>query len=101
VTEYLLEKLSEINRRMAIHQADAKGRLASECENLLLLGSNGVPERYSKDFNELLSRIKLTIESLPVPGMTPIKIVGTTNRTAIKYIELLINVEESLKDEAT
>ena len=50
---YFIEKISDINYRMAIHEGNAKRRLASEAIKILLLPANEVPDRHKNDFNKL------------------------------------------------
>ena len=93
---YLLAKLSEINFRMAIHEGNANQRLASEAPKILHLPVSKVPEPYKKGFDKLIDLVKNTIHSLSSPELIPIKIRGIQNRTAVKYIKLLIDIEKRL-----
>lgn len=95
---YFLEKLSDINYRIATHEGDAKKRLASEAIKILILPSNEAPNQYKEEFSKLRKIIEETIKNMPSPGMTPTGLTGISNRTAIKYIKLLIDVEVSLHD---
>lgn len=96
---YFLEKLFSINYRMATHEGDANRRLASQAVKILLLPSSKVPHSYKKEFSKLRKLVKDTIRDLSSPGLTPTRIRGIRNRTAAKYIKLLIDIEESLRDE--
>ena len=89
---YLVEKLSDINRRMALHEGDANRRLASEAIKILLLPSSKVPDLYKKEFIKLRNLASETIKNLPAPGLTPTKLGNIQNRTASKYIKLLIDI---------
>ena len=89
---YLMEKLFDINYRMAIHEGNANQRLASEAGKILLLPSSEVPERYKNEFNKLRQLIEETIRNLLAPGLTPTKLGNIRNSTASKYIKLLIDI---------
>ena len=96
---YFLSKLFDINYRMAIHEGNANRRLASEAIKILLLPPNEVPNLYKKEFNKLRDLIEDTIKHLPDSGLTPIRLGGITNKTASRYIELLIDIESSMQHE--
>lgn len=83
---------------MATHEGDANRRLASEAVKIILLPSDEVPCSYRKEFLKLRKLAEDTVRDLSSPGLTPIRIKGIRNRTAVKYIKLLINIEESLRD---
>lgn len=84
---------------MATHEGDANRRLASQAAKILLLPSNEVPCSYRKEFLKLRKLAEDTIRDLSSPGLTPTRIRGIRTRTAVKYIKLLIDIEESLRDE--
>lgn len=92
--DYFVSKLSEINYRMSIHPGTANQRLASEAIKILLLPSNQVPEELKEEFDKLILLLRNTIKSLPAPGLTPQKIINTNNAEAVKYIKLLITIED-------
>ena len=97
--DYFLEKLSIINYRMAIHEGDANRRLASQSVEILYkLFPTEVPTKYRKQFSELINRIEKTLGNIRQPGLYPARIDGIRNRTASKYIKLLIEIEDSLKE---
>ena len=96
---YLLEKLSDINLRMATHEGDANQRLASEAQKIILLPQNKIPTQYKNEFENLLGLAKTTVKKLPSPLMLPSKIRGIQNKTAVKYIKLLIDIEKELEFE--
>ncbi len=96
--DYFIGKLSAINFRMATHEGDANRRLASEAYKILLLPKTEVPEKYQKQFSELIQLIHLTIGRLPEKGLTPIKLGRIHNRTAVKYIKLLYVMMEDMTD---
>jgi hypothetical protein len=86
---------------MAIHEGDANRRLASQAYEILVQLSpnmNDIPMKYRNDFNNLVSCIEKTIKNLPSPGLTPVKMHGIYNATAVRYIKLLIQIEDSLHD---
>lgn len=94
---YLLEKLSDINYRMSVHQGDANQRLASEAKKLLLIPIKEIPDKYLDDFKDLLEKVNNTIRGQNNSGLTLVRISGIKNVTASKYIKLLIDIEEYLK----
>jgi hypothetical protein len=94
---YFTGKLFEINYRMAIHEGDANHRLASESIKILLLPPNEVPDTFKKDFIKLRQLIEETIKNTSAPGLIPIRIKKIQNRTASKYIKLLIDIEYQLR----
>jgi hypothetical protein len=94
---YFLEKLSNINYRIAIHEGDANRRLASEVIKIILLPFSEVPFSYKKDFLKLRKLASDTIQNLSSPGLTPIRIKGINNKTASKYIKLLVDIEDSFQ----
>lgn len=97
--QYFLEKLFDINYQMAIHEGNASRRLASKAVKILLLSPDEVPSLYRKEFLKLHDIIKHTLKNLSAPGLTPIRLQGVGNITAVKYIKLLIDIEYSLRDE--
>ncbi len=94
---YFFSKLSGINYRIATHEGNANRRLASAAPEILFqLHEPYVPEKYKKDFKKLVSIIEKTAKSLPEGVMTPIRIEGIRNRTAAKYIQLLLDIQNHL-----
>ena len=94
---YFHSKLFEINYRMAIHEGNANQRLASETEKILVhLKPNIkiVPDQYKDKFTKLIALAENTLKDSK--GRIPIRIKGIQNRTAAKYIKLLIDIEESI-----
>jgi hypothetical protein len=92
---YLLEKLSDINFRIATHEGDAMKRLSSESHRIQLLPEHYIPIKYKKEFNELLNKIENTVIS--AEGRVPIRIKGiNSHKKAVQYIQLLINIEDQL-----
>ena len=96
---YFIAKLSEINRRMAIHEGDANRRLANEAVKILLLPASEVPSKYKKEFLELRQLIETTIKNLVAPGLSPSKLGRIQNRTAAKYIQMLLSMEDHMNDD--
>jgi len=95
---YFLEKLFDINYRMAIHECNAIRRLASESIKIIILPSNEVPILYKKEFLKLRKLLEDNIKDLNSPGVIPTKIKGIKNKTAAKYIKLLLDIYYSLSD---
>lgn len=97
---YLLSKLSSINHQMAIHEGDAKERLAAYSSGILLLPKGEVPSKFQKDFDKLSKLLKETYASysnLP-PGYI-ISFGRMRRSTASRYIELLWDIEWELRQE--
>jgi hypothetical protein len=95
---YFHSKLFEIIYRMAIHEGNANQRLASEAPKILFqLAPNKriVPDQYKDNFTKLITLVENTLKDSE--GRIPIKIKGIQNRTAAKYIKLLIDIEESIR----
>ncbi len=97
---YFLGKLSVINYNMAIHEGNANRRLASQTAKLLILSRSEVPVIYLDQFDELMTLIDKTVSRVPA-GLTPIKLGTIQNRTAVKYIKLLMEIEDFLKERET
>jgi hypothetical protein len=96
---YFYSKLSDINYRIATHEGNANQRFASEATKILVqLAPNYslVSEKYRDEFNKLIIAIKNTLSNSE--GRIPSRIKSIQNRTAVKYIKLLIDIEESLRD---
>jgi len=89
---YSLEKVSDINYRIATHEEDANRRLASEAVKILLLPENVLPIEYRKEFSKLKLLIQSTIQSSP-PGLIPVRLGKIRKSTAVKYIKLLIDIQ--------
>lgn len=53
-----------------------------------------------EQFMELRDLVERTLEKLPQPGMMPVRITGIRNKTAAKYIRLLIQIEQHLTDQS-
>lgn len=96
---YFLGKLSIINYNMAVHEGDANRRLASQAAKILLLPASEVPDKFKKSYDELISLIETTMRKLPAPGLTPVRLDRIQNRTAAKYLKLLFELEDEMKDE--
>jgi hypothetical protein len=96
---YFYGKLFDINYRIATHEGNANQRLASEAPKILFqLAPNYrlVPGQYKDRFTKLIALIKDTLTGSE--GRIPSRIKGIQNRTAAKYIKLLIDIGESLRD---
>lgn len=92
-----LGKLGIINYDMATHEGDANTRLASQTSEILRLVKSNVPEKYKTQFNKLIELLEKTVEKLP-GLMIPIRVNGIYNKTAVKYIKLLWEIEDELKE---
>lgn len=95
---YFYSKLFEINYRIATHEGNANQRLASEAIKILVhLAPNHkfIPEQYKDKFDKLLTLVQSTVAN--TEGRIPSRIKGIQNRTAVKYIKLLIDIEESIR----
>ena len=96
--QYFLEKLFDVNYKMSIHEGNASSRLASQAIKIYLLSPSEVPPLYKKEFLKLKDIIENPIRSLSVLGLTPTRLQGIGNKTAVKYIKLLLDIEYSLRD---
>lgn len=94
--EYFLSKLSDINYKMATHEGNANRRLASQSKNILLLPSNEVSLKHHEKFHELKKLIEETIKNQLEPSLTPTRLLRIQNRTALKYIGLLLDIEDEV-----
>ncbi len=95
---YFLGKLFDINYRIAIHEGNANRRLASQAAEILFqLAPHHklVPDQYKAGFSKLIILINNLIESR---GRVHVRRKSIQNRTAAKYIKLLIDIRESLED---
>lgn len=96
---YFFGKLSIINYNMAIHEGDANRRLASQAVKILMLPASEVPDKFKNQYDDLICLIEATIKKLPAPGLTPVRLDKIQNRTAAKYLKLLFEIEDEIKDE--
>ncbi|MFA6131512.1 MAG: hypothetical protein WC702_00375 [Patescibacteria group bacterium] len=55
-----------------------------------------VPDECKKDFTKLKTLIETTLDNLPKHNglMTPVRLANIHNSTAVKYIKLLIEIED-------
>jgi tRNA U34 5-carboxymethylaminomethyl modifying enzyme MnmG/GidA len=95
--KYFMEKLSGINYRISIHEENANRRLASEAINIALLPKNDVPKKFKAKFAELIELIENTYKKM-IPGLNPTKLGNIQNRTAARYIKLLIDMQSYIDD---
>jgi len=89
---YYLGKLAAANYQIAIHPGAANERLTSQVDRILILSSEIIPEEYRRDFSVLIKRINESYGSRP-----PHKIYGMRNKTAARYIKLLLDIQEGLE----
>ena len=94
---FFLERLAIINYNIAIHEGNANERLASQSIKILLLPLEEVPNHYKNQFKELLKMIKDESKELP-KGISFNKFLGKHNKTAVKYIKLLIEIYDIVKE---
>ena len=86
-------KLPYINYRIATHEGNAIRRLASQANELLPMPVALVPDENKKQFKQLKKLIEDEISNLPKGVMVPVSLGGMWNKTAVKYIILLIEIE--------
>lgn len=96
---YFLEKISDINLRIAAHEEDANRRLASEAANIFRLPDGVLPPEHEKRLLELKKLIRSTLQSLSAPGLTPTRLGSIRKSTAAEYIIMLIDFEDYVKSE--
>ena len=86
---------------MCIHEGNANRRLASEAINISFISTGVIPDIYKSEFTKLQNIINITLERLGKirAPLTPIKIQNIQNKTAAKYIKLLIDIEWKLREE--
>jgi len=94
--DYFRAKLFDINYCMAINEGDANSRLASQSSKIILLPRAEVPIHFKQSFDELIRLLEDTMNNLSSPGLTPVKIIGIYNKTAVKYIKLLYDIQDYL-----
>jgi hypothetical protein len=94
---FFLERISIINYNMAIHEGNAKQRLASQCRNILLLPIEEVPERSLIEYKKLIGMIRTELSFYP-KGLEITNFIGKRNSTAIKYIKILIEIEYVIRE---
>lgn len=85
--------VAKINYKIAAHEGDANSRLASQSSNILFLPQSVVPILYQQKFKQLINLIEETLDSLPFL-MIPVRIKGIYKKTAVKFIILLIELED-------
>ena len=95
--QYFLSKLSHLNYSVATHPGDAKSRLGSQATYLFLISIDVIPEHFKKDFNVLIKLIKDENQINSV-GMG-IRFLGKKNTSIVKFIKLLIDIENEIRDE--
>lgn len=96
---YFIGKLSTINYEMAIHEGDANRRLASQAIKISLLPNDEVPHKFKIAFNALNQLIETTLMSMPASGLIPVRLEKIKNKTASKYLKLLIDINAELCDQ--
>lgn len=97
---YFIGKLFTINYQIAIHEGNANRRLASQMPQILFQlvpNKNIVPEKYQNQFNKFIELVDSTVEDSD--GRVPVRIKSVQNKTAVKYIKLLIDIQEHFRDD--
>jgi hypothetical protein len=94
---YFHGKIAIINYKIATHEGNANQRLASQANKILLLPKSEVPKKFASKYCELLDLIEQTVSNMP-GLMIPIRLGRIQNRTAVKYIKLLMEIEELLDE---
>lgn len=82
-----------INYRIATHEGTANRRLASQVQAILPIPVDVVPKDCRKQFAKLKQLIDDEMGKLP-DGIWPVRLGNIRNSTAIKYIKLLIEIED-------
>lgn len=98
--DYYLCKLAQINYKIAVHPERANIRLTSQADKILVISSEIVPEKFKTQFTELTDRIDASYKEAEHlgKGLTPYRLNGIYNKTATKYIKLLLDIEEELRE---
>lgn len=92
----ILGKISIINYGIATHEGNAVTRLASQSDQIVVIPEIEVPAEYRERFKNLKGLIEDSMSrfpNLPVRGKLRIQ-----NRTAVKYIILLMSIEDYLEN---
>ncbi|MEW7281316.1 hypothetical protein ABW636_22225 [Aquimarina sp. 2201CG1-2-11] len=95
--EFLLNKISRINYKIAVHEGCANERLASQTGLIFTIPTAIIPDPYKIKFNELVRLLENTVKDFP-GLMIPVRVKGIYNKTAVKYIILLMEIEEHLNE---
>ena len=84
---------------MAMHEEDALERLRSEVVKILLLPSSQVPQAYKSQFEKLREYSESCVKSknLNIETYSPPHVIR--RKTAAKFIKLLIDIEDRVRDE--
>lgn len=98
IKQYFLGILSDINYRISIHEGNAKSRLGRYAVEVSARFSKEViSEYYLKDYEKLLKIISDERKLYPYINNTHISFLGKRNTTIVKYIKLLIDIENDLR----
>ena len=100
IKTYFISKLFAINYRIATHEGNANRRLASQAPQILFQLTTfrrAVPDRYKKQFAKFIVLIDNTVAD--TDGFIPIRIKSIQNKTAAKYIKLLIDMQEHFRND--
>lgn len=88
---YLKEKLNDIVYTLTVHEGNATMRLAYVYKKLLVLPKTNIPQAYKGQYNEMMGKLAIGCRT-SAPGLTPSKVRNIQNRTASKYIALLVKI---------
>ncbi len=95
--DYFISILILVNHNLAVHEGDANRRLASEATNILRIDQKIVPSQYLIDFIKLRELIKEKLAGITFSDREPYKIDGIRKTTAVKYIKLLWQIQDTMK----
>ncbi len=95
--DYFISILVLANHNMAVHEGDANRRLASESINIIRIDQKIIPTEHKKDFEKLREIIKRTLAGITFSDREPYKLDGIRNSTAVKYIKLLWQIQDTVQ----
>jgi|SRR3989344_4423701 len=95
--DYFFSVLTLVNRNIAVHEGDANRRLASESTNIIRIDQNLIPSEFKKDFDKLRETIKKILAGITFSDREPYRLDGIRNTTAVKYIKLLWQIEDTIQ----
>jgi|SaaInlStandDraft_4_1057021.scaffolds.fasta_scaffold220103_1 hypothetical protein len=97
----VLGKISLINYRIATHKGDAIRRLGNQVHILTIIPADLIPKEYRKENQALKKLVDIEMGGLGNNFISTSKVGNIHNSTAIKYIKLLISIEDKLSNEKT
>jgi hypothetical protein len=94
--QYINEKLSDAVYTLAVHEGDARTRLARVIPKIMIHSPSSFPKELQKDFEWIQSMIKKGCSTNP-PGLPPpAKLTGIKNTTASEVIKKLVFIQEEI-----